>query len=553
MGWKSGRNLAFFVLAVSAIAILLSGFALYRVWRARRDFAVYQAASGKLQAVLGKIHEDYVDSVSVEGLEDRVIPKLVQMLDPHSEYFTPKDMERVSEPLRGDFEGIGVTFNMLTDTVIVQSVIAGGPSEKAGIQPGDRFIMVDSIPVAGVKFRQDSIVHLLRGARGTEVSIAVERSGGSELIPFSIVRDRIPIHSIDAAYMADSLTGVIRVTRFARTTPDEFRNALIDLTQKGMQRLVLDLRDNGGGFLETAHYIAGLFLKDGQLITYIEGRNRPRRNLTAVGDGAMRNIPMAVLVNEFSASSSEIVAGALQDNDRAVIVGRRTFGKGLVQEQFTFPDGAGFRLTVARYYTPSGRCIQKPYDLGDSEEYEKDLVERWEHGEMYDRDSIHQDTMDVHYTAGHRKVYGGGGIMPDVFVPLDTVGGSRFLRTINHRALAIRFAQRYVDANRERLSARQDVHSLLSYLESQDIMRQFLAYARTEGVVPGAGELAQSGAILRTRLYAQIARGVLDSEGFYPIIQEIDDTLLKAVELLSHPNPLVGVSQNQHSPNQTAP
>ncbi len=365
------------------------------------------------------------------------------------------------------------------------------------------------------------------------------------MIPFTIVRDRIPINSIDAAYMADSLTGVVRISRFARNTLEEFRDALIKLSKEGMQRLVLDLRDNGGGFLEAAHYIASQFLKNGELITYVKGRNRPRRDLKAVGDGALRNIPLVILVNEYSASSSEIVAGAMQDNDRAVIVGRRTFGKGLVQEQYEFPDGAGLRLTVARYYTPSGRCIQKPYKLGAEEDYAKDLYERWEHGEMYAKDSVRQDTLEVYHTVGGREAYGGGGIMPDVFVPVDTVGSTHFLRQVRRRALTVRFAQRFVDAHRKQLEQFHSAKGLLEYLKTQGVLQQFLQFAKGQELAPKPGEVQQSRQILETQLYAHIARGVLDNEGFYPIILAIDDALLKGIEILRSPNPLEAVTEAQ--------
>ncbi len=526
---------------ISLVAICMCLYTLYRLHFNRPVQIIRMQDNGageKVRAVLDKISSDYVDSVSLDSIEEALLPALLSELDPHSEYFPAREMDAVQEPLRGDFEGIGVVFNMLTDTVIIQSVIAGGPSERAGIEAGDRIIRVDSITIAGVKCPQDSVVHLLRGARGTRVKVGIERVGVNGLIPMEITRDKIPLKSIEAAYMVDGEVGVIRLSRFAQKTPEEFSEALIRLSEAGMQRLVLDLRGNGGGYLQGAHFVASQFLRKGALITYIQGRRRERQDLTTTSDGVLRNIPLVLLTDELSASSSEIVAGAMQDNDRAAIVGRRTFGKGLVQEQFEFPDGSGLRLTVSRYYTPSGRSIQKPYELGEKGAYNLDLEERWEHGELYERDSIKQDTLRAFKTVGGRTVYGGGGIMPDVFVPLDTVGNSHFLREVSRRALLAKFAQRYLDGHRVELKAFGDAHELLKHLKGQPIMREFLAYAKSEGFTPGQGEMAQSGEIILTRLHANIARGTLDNAGYYPIISSIDNTLQRGIELVKTKDPI---------------
>ena len=463
----------------------------------------------------------------------------MQQLDPHSEYFTPKQLEEVAEPLRGDFDGIGVTYNMATDTVIVQSVIAGGPSERAGILMGDRFLSVDGHNIAGVKVGTDSVMHLLRGVRGTKVVVGVRRVGLADTLAIEIVRDRIPIHSIEAAYMADSLTGVIRLSRFAQTTPQEFKEAIIKLVEQGMVRLVFDLRRNGGGFLEAACFIAQQFLQDGQLIVYTEGRSRPRQDIVVQGEGPLRNIPLVVLVDEFSASSSEIVAGAMQDNDRALIVGRRTFGKGLVQEQRMLPDGSGLRLTVARYYTPSGRCIQKPYKLGEGEKYSAEWLERWERGEVLHSDSVHQDTLQRYSTLSGRPVYGGGGVMPDVFVPLDTAGYSPFYKAVNNKGITIRFAQRYVDAHRGQLARYADWRELNRYLKSLPLLTLFDQFLQQEKVSERTLSHGKSDSLIEIQLRALIARGVLDNAAYYPIIQELDVELQKALSLVAQPKDLL--------------
>ncbi len=493
----------------------------------------------KFHAVLSSIQHDYVDSVNADSLASRAITLLVQQLDPHSEYFTPKQLEEVAEPLRGDFDGIGVTYNMATDTVIVQSVIAGGPSERAGILMGDRFLSVDGHNIAGVKVGTDSVMHLLRGGRGTKVVVGVRRVGLADTLAIEIVRDRIPIHSIEAAYMADSLTGVIRLSRFAQTTPQEFKEAIIKLVEQGMVRLVFDLRRNGGGFLEAACFIAQQFLQDGQLIVYTEGRSRPRQDIVVQGEGPLRNIPLVILVDEFSASSSEIVAGAMQDNDRALIVGRRTFGKGLVQEQRMLPDGSGLRLTVARYYTPSGRCIQKPYKLGEGEKYSAEWLERWERGEFLHSDSVHQDTLQRYSTLSGRPVYGGGGVMPDVFVPLDTAGYSPFYKAVNNKGITIRFAQRYVDAYRGQLARYTDWRELNRYLKSLPLLTLFDQFLQQEKVSERTLSHGKSDSLIEIQLRALIARGVLDNAAYYPIIQELDVELQKALSLVAQPKDLL--------------
>ncbi len=482
------------------------------------------------------VEKDYVDSVSADSIENRVINLFVQQLDPHSEYFSAEQMAVVAEPLRGDFDGIGVTYNMVTDTVVVQSVIAGGPSERAGILMGDRFLSVDGHRIIGKNVTTDSVMHLLRGPRGTKVVVGLERKGVKDSLSIEITRDRIPINSIEVAYMADEFTGVIRLSRFSQTTPRDFQEAILKLASQGMQRLVFDLRRNGGGFLEAACFIAMQFLQEGQLIVYTEGRSRPRQEIRSEGEGILRNIPLVLLVDEFSASSSEIVAGAMQDNDRALIVGRRTFGKGLVQEQRLFPDGSGLRLTVARYYTPSGRCIQKPYKLGEGDKYAEEWVARWERGEFMHSDSVHQDTLQRFTTASGRVVYGGGGIMPDVFIPLDTLGYAPYYKAVTNRGLPIRFAQRYVDKYRDAFAHYTDWKDLDTRLRHENLLQRFGEFVRAEN--PEMVRLqhsTKSDKNLEIQIRALIVRGIFDSAGYYPVIQELDNELQQALELVAKP------------------
>lgn len=493
----------------------------------------------KLHAIMEAVEKDYVDSVSADSIENRVINLFVQQLDPHSEYFSAEQMAVVAEPLRGDFDGIGVTYNMVTDTVVVQSVIAGGPSERAGILMGDRFLSVDGHRIIGKSVTTDSVMHLLRGPRGTKVVVGLERKGVKDSLSIEITRDRIPINSIEVAYMADEFTGVIRLSRFSQTTPRDFQEAILKLASQGMQRLVFDLRRNGGGFLEAACFIAMQFLQEGQLIVYTEGRSRPRQEIRSEGEGILRNIPLVLLVDEFSASSSEIVAGAMQDNDRALIVGRRTFGKGLVQEQRLFPDGSGLRLTVARYYTPSGRCIQKPYKLGEGDKYAEEWVARWERGEFMHSDSVHQDTLQRFTTASGRVVYGGGGIMPDVFIPLDTLGYAPYYKAVTNRGLPIRFAQRYVDKYRDAFAHYTDWKDLDTRLRHENLLQRFGEFVRAEN--PEMVRLqhsTKSDKNLEIQIRALIVRGIFDNAGYYPVIQELDNELQQALELVAKPKDL---------------
>ena len=477
----------------------------------------------KLNLILQQVQENYVDTVDVKALTDAAVTAALGKLDPHSVYLPPVELEASETELSGNFEGIGIQFNVPNDTAIVLSVIPGGPSEKAGLQQGDRIIRVDSRDIAGQKTPQDSMVRLMKGPAGTKVTVTVERAG--EKIPFDITRDKIPVHCVDAAFMLDSTTGYIRLTKFTRTTYSEFISAAIKLKAQGMTHLIFDLRENTGGYLDQAYLLCNEFLEKGDKVVYMEGLHRSRSDLDADGRGSLKDIQLSVLIDEVSASSSEIFAGAMQDNDRGVIVGRRSFGKGLVQEPINFTDGSGVRLTVARFYTPSGRCIQKPY----SDHYAYDIYERYTRGELTSADSIKVNTDEVYYTKSGRRVYGGGGIVPDVFVPMDTTRASNFYIQCNKKAVAMRFASAVFDRYRSELSQIEDFASLQSWLDSHKMDQQFLKYAAKQGLKPEPGEWEETSSYMMPQVNALVGRySKLGEEAFYRLWIVVDKTVEEA-------------------------
>ena len=477
----------------------------------------------KLNLILQEVQENYVDTVDVKALTDAAVTAALGKLDPHSVYLPPVELEASETELSGNFEGIGIQFNVPNDTAIVLSVIPGGPSEKAGLQQGDRIILVDTSEIAGHKTPQDSMVRLMKGPAGTKVTVTVERAG--EKIPFNITRDKIPVHCVDAAFMLDESTGYIRLTKFTRTTYSEFISAAALLKAQGMTHLIFDLRENTGGYLDQAYLLCNEFLEKGDKVVYMEGLHRKRSDLDADGRGSLKDLRLSVLIDEVSASSSEIFAGAMQDNDRGVIVGRRSFGKGLVQEPINFTDGSGVRLTVARFYTPSGRCIQKPY----SDHYAYDIYERYTTGELTSADSIKVNTDDVYYTVGGRRVYGGGGIVPDVFVPIDTTRASDFYLRCNKKAVAMRFASSMFDRYRSELSVLDDFSSLETWMESREVEKQFLDYAAAQGIRPAAGEWAATAEYMMPQVKALVGRySKLGEEAFYKFWIVVDKTVEEA-------------------------
>lgn len=488
-----------------------------------------KARNDKLSSIINIIESDYVDSVDRQELIETAIPAILKKLDPHSVYIPAKDLARANEPLQGNFEGIGISFNLLTDTILVISTIPGGPSEKTGLLPGDKIIFVNDSLVAGRNLSDETVMGMLKGPRGTLVKVRVMRKGYAELLPFEITRDKIPIYSVAVSYMVNDHTGYILINNFALTTFDEFMKGLRDLKSQGMTDLILDLRGNSGGVMEAAIQISNQFLQKGQLIVYTKGRNQPRTEARATGKGEFEKGGLVVLIDEWSASASEILAGAVQDNDRGTIIGRRSFGKGLVQEPVPFPDGSGMRLTIARYYTPTGRSIQKPYDEGFDDYYD-DLTERYQRGEFEVPDSIHFADSLKFTTPGGKIVYGGGGIMPDRFVPVDTTGISRYF--MEARPLIYRFALSYTENNREVLKKYASAAEMKKYLDRQNLLTRFVAFASENGVKRDQEGINVSGRIIDVQLKAYIARNILDNKGFYPLWQEIDTTLEYAIGYL---------------------
>ena len=484
----------------------------------------------KLNLVLQSLDENYVDTIDRKAVTDAAITAALGALDPHSVYMPPAVLEESETELAGNFDGIGIQFNVPNDTAIVLEVIPGGPSEKIGLQPGDRIMKVDEKPIAGVKFPQDSMVRKMRGPSGTKVKLTVLRDG--ETVPFEITRGKIPMNSLDAAFMVNDTTGYLRLSKFARTTYSEVAQAADKLLKQGMKRLIFDLRDNGGGFFDQAFLLADLFLPKGAGIVYLEGRAHPRQNYNATGKGPLQDIALDVLINENSASSSEIFAGAIQDNDRGLICGRRSFGKGLVQEPLYFNDGSGLRITVARYHTPSGRCIQKPYS--SSEDYAYDLYYRYRDGEMLNADSVKVDKNAAYKTVGGRTVYGGGGIVPDIFVPIDTTRASDFYLACNKKATAMRFASAYFDSHKSELQKIEDFPALERYLSAAGLEHKFLAFAASrDGLKPASmEEWALEKDYMMTSVKALVGRySKLGDEAFYHIYLTIDNVYQTAIKL----------------------
>ena len=463
----------------------------------------------------------YVDSVSEDKLVEEAIKGMLESLDPHSTYTDAKETKELEEPLQGEFSGVGIQFNMNKDTLYVIQTVPGGPSERVGVLAGDRIIMVNDSVIAGVKMKNSDIQKRLRGKKGTQVTIKVKRAGVPELITFRITRDNIPLHSIDAQYMLDECTGYLRISRFGAKTHEEMMDALKELKRQGMTQLIMDLSDNGGGYLNAAIDMCNEFLERGQLMVYTEGNNTPRNEAHANGWGDYKDLPMVVMVNQYSASAAEIFAGAMQDWDRAVVVGRRTFGKGLVQRPFKFDDGSMMRLTVARYYTPSGRCIQKPYNRGDKRAYENELLDRYNEGEYYCLDSIQfNDSLRYTTCVNRRTIYGGGGVMPDIFVPVDTSEYSTYYRDLTAKGIINQYAIRYVDKHRKQLlSQYKTVNDYDNGFEvSDEMMRDFIAMGEQDSVKYDEEKYRTSEQLLKAIIKGLIARDVYGDQSAYSII-----------------------------------
>ena len=490
--------------------------------------------TNKIMQTCMLIEHKYVDSISMDSLSEMVIPLLIKELDPHSVYIPAKDMQELNEPLEGEFDGIGVVFNAATDTVIVLNVIPNGPSAKAGVVAGDRIIEINDTLVAGVKMPQNDIVKRLRGKRGTEVKVSLKRRGIDDLVDVTIIRDAIPIKSIESYFMATADIGYVRLSQFARTSYEELITALTELRQQGMKKLIFDLRGNSGGYLDQAILIANEFLPQGKLIVYTEDRNGDQIKQFSDGRGSATDIELVVLIDEGSASSSEILAGAVQDNDRGTIVGRRSFGKGLVQHQLPYSDGSALRLTIARYYTPTGRSIQKPYTNGDGMDYEMDLIRRYNNNEFFSADSIHFADSHKFTTPKGKTVYGGGGIMPDVFIPMDTTDITQYYVEVTGRNILYRYTIDYADRHREALNKVENMQQLTELLDSdKNLFNDFIRYATQQGIKPNYRDIARSRKIMEAQLRAYIGRNtVLEDDGFYYNIIPIDAELTRSIELL---------------------
>lgn len=482
----------------------------------------------KIDLVLDIVRDKYVDTLDCDAVIDAALDAALASLDPHSVYMPPVDLEEADSQLAGDFEGIGIQFNVPADTATVIEVISGGPSERAGLLPGDRLLEVDGRSIAGRNFPQDSMVALMRGPSGTKVTILIDRQGTR--FPVEIQRGKIPLHSVDASFMLDDgRTGYIRLAKFSVNAYHDFVDAFKPLQQAGMEKLILDLRDNSGGYMDQAIYIAQELLPRGEMIVYTEGRKSPREEVHSEGRGRLQDVELVILLNEFSASASEILAGAVQDNDRGLIVGRRSFGKGLVQEPVYFSDGSGIRLTVARYYTPSGRCIQKPF----TSDYDYEAYGRYNMGgEVYSADNMHIDSTEVFHTRGGRTVYGSGGIVPDIFVPVDTTRATSFYIACNRKSTQMRYAAWVLDKQSQRLSAIDSYPAMDAFLEELDIPASFTGFAFSrDGIVAAKGEWEASASYLLPQLRALVARySKLGENAFYRYYLEIDDVLKQAIE-----------------------
>lgn len=489
-------------------------------------------APSKFDEVMYHINNTYVDTVDTKSLEEEAIIALMDELDPHSQYISVEEFNVVNDPLLGSFEGIGVQFRIVEDTVAIVTTIKGGPSEKVGIMAGDRIVYVDDSLIANVKIKNESVMRLLKGPKGTKVNVRIYRRGEPELVDFTITRDVIPTYSVDIAYMLDDETGYIKLSKFSATTHKEFVKAAKNLKKEGMTQLVLDLRGNGGGYLGEAVDIADEFLPQGSLVVFTEGRFRPKSTYFASRKGLLEDMPVAILIDDETASASEILAGAIQDNDRGTIVGRRSFGKGLVQEQVMLSDNTAVRITVARYYTPTGRCIQKPFD-GSREDYLLESYDRYQNGELFSADSIHFEDTLKYYTPKGKVVYGGGGIMPDVYVPLVDDSTEYYFNRIVNLGVLYQYAFDYCDSHRQELARYHSVADFDRSFHVTDVMfNDLVARAEKKGLKGNAVERKVARRETDILLKAYIARDLFDEEGFYPIYRSMDDVLQKALEVL---------------------
>ncbi len=491
---------------------------------------IINSGSNRLNNLLRIIDDQYVDTVNIDDLVEKAMPEILAELDPHSVYISSRDVQQATDDLRGSFSGVGIEFIIREDTVRVQNVITDGPAERSGILAGDKIVSIDGKPFVGPEVTNEEAMHRLKGPKGSKVQIGVTRYGSKEEKLFTVTRDDIITHSVSAAYMLDETTGYLKIKSFGETTYEEMLVGLAQLSTDGMEQLVIDLRDNSGGYMLSAVQIADEFLPARRMIVYTEGRKSPREDYPSSGRGSYQHLPLVVLINETSASAAEIFAGAIQDNDRGTVIGRRSFGKGLVQKPIEFPDGSMIRLTIARYYTPSGRCIQKPYTLGKDRNYEEDLLLRYEHGEFFSQDSIKQSGPAYHTQLG-RTVYGGGGIMPDIFVAEDTTAVTSYYKEAAMRGLILQFAFEYTDANRQKLKGYDELSSLLGYLKSQNLTEQFATYGEKHGLKRRNLMIQKSHSLLEKYLVSRVVYNMLNEEAWLKYLNSDDPAVEKALDV----------------------
>ena len=493
---------------------------------------VINSGSNKLSNLLHIIDDQYVDTININDVVEKAIPQILAELDPHSVYITAKDAEVASDDLKGSFYGIGIEFLINNDTISVQNVIAGGPAQKAGLLAGDKIVTIDGKPFVGKECTNEEAMHRLKGPDKSTVTVGIKRYGSKEVKNYTITRGEVKTKSISATYMLNEKTGYIRIKNFGENTYAEMLVSLAQLANDGFESLVIDLRDNTGGYLEAAVQMANEFLPKDRLIVYTQGRKSARQNYNSDGRGTYQHLPLVVLINENSASASEIFAGAMQDNDRATIVGRRSFGKGLVQQQIAFPDGSMVRLTIARYYTPSGRCIQKPYSAGETKDYEKDIVERYQHGEFFSKDSIKHEGPAYHTVSG-RTVYGGGGITPDIFIPEDTTDVTSYYRAASMTGLIMQFALTYTDENRLKLNSFREMQELADYLVKQNLVDKFATYADKHDLQRRNLMIQRSYNLLETHINSRIIYNVLDEQAWTEYLNLKDKVIKAALKVLN--------------------
>lgn len=523
---KSNRFMPLMMALCVVIGIIVGSF--YSNHFSGNRLSIINTGTNRINNLLHIIDDQYVDKVNLDSLVEDAMPKILTELDPHSVYISAKDVEAANQDLQGSFSGVGIQFVIRQDTIHVQNVIQNGPAERAGILAGDKIVMVDDHTFVGKEVTNQEAMKRLKGPKNTKVKIGVLRYGHSKPQSFVVTRGDIPIKSVSATYMIDDKTGYIRIKSFGETTYAELLVALAKLGESGFQNLIIDLRDNTGGYLQSAVQMANEFLPKNKLIVYTEGRKSPRQDFRSDGRGSYKQTPLVVLINEGSASASEIFAGAMQDNDRATVIGRRSFGKGLVQKQIEFSDGSMVRLTIARYYTPSGRCIQKPYVHGETDDYAQDLMSRYEHGEFFSQDSI-KHTGPKYHTSNGRVVYGGGGITPDIFVPEDTTGFTSYYKQATMSGLILQFAFTYTDDNRPKLNNFKEMMELADYLKKQNLVDKFATYANDKGLKRRNLMIRKSHYLLDRFINSRIIYNMLDEQAWLEYVNEDDATIREAL------------------------